>query len=156
MAEKGPLPEGRLDHSAPETLSLKERMMSLSLSNASAREWFSKTRESVRPWAEFVHTKRFGVPKSIAPVPKRIVKNIDTFQGNYLFVFMGLVVFCILTSPFLLVALAACFGACFLISVKNQDKKITVMGCYLKNKSRCYQVVPTLHQLTPEGKCEFS
>ncbi|XP_012946782.1 prenylated Rab acceptor protein 1-like [Aplysia californica] len=103
-------------------------MMSLSLSNASAREWFSKTRESVRPWAEFVHTKRFGVPKSIAPVPKRIVKNIDTFQGNYLFVFMGLVVFCILTSPLLLVALAACFGACYLISVKNQDKKITVMG----------------------------
>ncbi|GFS18519.1 PRA1 family protein [Elysia marginata] len=102
--------------------------MSLSLSNTSAREWFSRTKESVKPWGDFLNTKRMGVPKSVSPLPKRVVKNVEHFQGNYLFVFMGLVLFCVLTSPMLLVAIAACLGACYLISLKNQDRKITVLG----------------------------
>ena len=66
----------------------------MALSNVSAREWFSKTRESVKPWSEFISTGRFEVPKSVQPLPKRIVKNVEHFQGNYLFVFMGLIIFC--------------------------------------------------------------
>lgn len=69
--------------------------MALTLSNASAREWFQRTRERVRPWAEFINTKRFKMPNTMAPLPNRIVKNIETFQGNYLFVFIGLVFFCL-------------------------------------------------------------
>jgi anoctamin-1 len=68
--------------------------MALSLSNATAREWFSKTRDGIHPWGEFVNTGRFQTPKSVAPLPKRIMKNIEHFQSNYLFVFIGLVVFC--------------------------------------------------------------
>nr|AXI69351.1 prenylated Rab acceptor protein 1 [Cepaea nemoralis] len=127
MADKN-LPEGQLDYSLPEKQSLKDRIMSVSLSSASAREWFSKTRESVKPWHEFLNTSKFALPKTMAPFPKRIVKNIEAFQGNYLFVFMGLVVFCILTSPLLLVAIAACLGACYIISIKNHEHKVTVMG----------------------------
>jgi len=103
-------------------------MMSVSLTSASAREWVAKTRERVRPWTEFLNTKRFAAPKSLAPVPKRLMKNIDTFQGNYLFVFCGLVVFCILTSPMLLVALAACLGACYMINVRAETSKMAIMG----------------------------
>lgn len=130
MADKEILIEGQLDFSgAPtENTNIKDRLMALSLSNASAREWFSKTRESVKPWGEFINTKRMGMPKSVAPLPKRVVKNIEHFQGNYLFVFLGLVIFCILTSPMLLVAIGACLGACYLISIKNQDRKITILG----------------------------
>ncbi|XP_059142630.1 prenylated Rab acceptor protein 1-like [Physella acuta] len=128
MADKENLLDGHLDYSPPEKQNLKNRIMSLALSNVSAREWFSKTRESVKPWQEFLNSKKFSVPKSVAPLPKRIVKNIDNFQGNYLFVFLGLVVVCIITSPLLLVAIAACLGACYIISIKNQDRKITVMG----------------------------
>ncbi|XP_060585544.1 prenylated Rab acceptor protein 1-like isoform X2 [Ruditapes philippinarum] len=104
------------------------RIMALSLSNATAREWFSKTRDGIRPWGEFVNTGRFQTPKSVAPLPKRIMKNIEHFQSNYLFVFIGLVVFCILTSPMLLVAIAACLGACYIISLKNKDNKLKIMG----------------------------
>jgi len=128
MDEKESFLEGSLDNSAPKSASFKERMMSLTLTNASAREWFAKTRERVRPWSEFLNTKNFAVPKSVAPIPKRVMKNIDSFQGNYLFVFLGLVLFCILTSPMLLIALAACLGACYMINVKNENQKITVMG----------------------------
>ncbi|KAK3107354.1 hypothetical protein FSP39_012584 [Pinctada imbricata] len=102
--------------------------MSLSLSNVSAREWLTKTREGIKPWGEFLNTGKFQVPKSVAPLPKRVVKNIEHFQSNYLFVFVGLVVFCILTSPMLLIAIAACLGACYIISLKNQERKIKVMG----------------------------
>jgi len=130
MADKATLlPEGSLDNSSPDLApSLKDRMMSLSISNVSARELFTKTRERVKPWGEFLNTKRFAMPKSVAPVPKRIVKNIDNFQGNYLFVFMGLVVFCILTSPMLLIAIGVCLGACYMISNKNQERKVSIMG----------------------------
>lgn len=68
--------------------------MALSLSNASAREWFAKARDGIRPWGEFINTARFQTPKTLAPVPKRIIKNIEHFQSNYLFVFLGLVVVC--------------------------------------------------------------
>lgn len=68
--------------------------MAISLSNVSAREWFYKTREKVKPWGDFINTKNFKMPNSMAPLPKRIIKNIDNFQGNYLFVFLGLVFFC--------------------------------------------------------------
>ncbi|GFN91285.1 pra1 family protein [Plakobranchus ocellatus] len=128
MADKENLLEGDLDHTPAESPTFKDRLMAVSLSNTTAREWFSRTRESVKPWGDFINTKRMGVPKSVAPLPKRIVKNIEHFQGNYLFVFMGLVIFCILTSPMLLVAIAACLGACYLISIKNQERKITIMG----------------------------
>ncbi|BFZ25447.1 hypothetical protein BsWGS_28486 [Bradybaena similaris] len=102
--------------------------MSLSLSNVAAREWFAKTRDSVKPWPEFLNTSKFGLPKSLAPLPKRILRNIESFQSNYLFVFIGLFVFCVLTSPLLLLAIAACLGACYIVSVRNHDRKVTVMG----------------------------
>ena len=69
-------------------------MAQITLSNVQWREWLQKKRESVHPWGDFVNYQKFKVPKSIAPVGKRIIKNVDRFQNNYLFVFMGLVVFC--------------------------------------------------------------
>lgn len=33
-----------------------------------------------------------------------------------------------LTSPVLLIAMAACLGACYIINIKNADKKIVIMG----------------------------
>lgn len=75
------------------------RLMAFSLSNVSAREWFHKTRERVKPWGDFLNTKNFKMPTSVAPLPKRIIKNIDSFQGNYLFVFLGLFFFCVWVIP---------------------------------------------------------
>ncbi|XP_076438317.1 prenylated Rab acceptor protein 1-like [Babylonia areolata] len=126
MAEKGSL-EGNIDASPSETQSLN-KLMTMSLSNVSAREWFSKTRERVKPWGEFINTKHFKMPSSMAPLPKRLVKNVEHFQGNYLFVFMGLVLFCLLTSPMLLVAMAVCLGACYIINIKSADKPLVLMG----------------------------
>lgn len=120
--------EGNIE--TPDRNSSFERkgIMSISLSNVSAREWISKTREGIKPWGEFINTGKFKVPKSITPVPRRIIKNIELFQSNYMFVFIGLVLFCILTSPMLLIAIAACLGACYIISIKNAENKLKLFG----------------------------
>merc|ERR1711976_117563 len=114
--------------SAPEPAGKTGVMATMTLSNAQVREWVQKRRESIQPWGDFLNTAKFKLPKSVAPVGKRIVANIEKFQSNYLFVFLLLVVFCILTSPLLLIAIAACLGACYIISIKNADKKFSVMG----------------------------
>ncbi|GAB1598799.1 prenylated Rab acceptor protein 1-like [Argonauta hians] len=106
----------------------KQSKMSLTLSSVTAREWFQKKRETIKPWGDFLNTSKFQVPKNLVEVPKHAMKNIEDFQSNYLFVFIGLVIVCILTSPLLLVALAACIGACYIIRLKNQEKKRVIMG----------------------------
>ncbi|XP_074652812.1 prenylated Rab acceptor protein 1-like [Tubulanus polymorphus] len=103
-------------------------MGSINLTNIQAREWFQKTREKVQPWSVFLSTKKFKLPKTMAPLGPRIVKNVEKFQGNYVFVFLVLVIFCILTSPLLLVAIAASLGACYIISIKNKEQKLKIMG----------------------------
>ncbi|KAK3587718.1 hypothetical protein CHS0354_042509 [Potamilus streckersoni] len=137
--------QGDITVSVAHNQSLKQRLMSISLSNVSAREWLQKRRETIQPWGEFLNTGKLKSPKSLAPLPKRIVKNIEKFQSNYLFVFIGLVIFCVLTSPLLLVAIAACLGACYIISLKNQDKKITVFG----------REVSLAQQYAAVGACSF-
>ena len=69
-------------------------LMSLQLKNVNVREWIQKRREGVQPWTEFFNWGKFKAPKSIAPAGARIVKNIDKFQSNYIFVFVGLFAFC--------------------------------------------------------------
>jgi len=108
--------------------SLTQRMMAVKLSSVQVREWFQRQKESIQPWGEFLNGKKFRVPKSVAPVGQRVVKNFTRFQSNYMFVFLGLLAFCLLTSPVLLLALAACLGACYIISIKNAERKITIMG----------------------------
>ncbi|KAK2165986.1 hypothetical protein NP493_1344g00023 [Ridgeia piscesae] len=102
--------------------------MSMTLTNIRLREWFQKRRESVQPWNIFLSPSNFKLPKAVAPATKRFMSNIEKFQSNYIFVFLGLVAFCLLTSPLLLVAIATSLGACYIISLKNQDRKIRIMG----------------------------
>ena len=69
--------------------------MAVSLSNVQVRDWFQRQRDSIQPWAEFLNTKKFKMPKSVAPVGPRLIKNVNRFQSNYLFVFLGLLLFCL-------------------------------------------------------------
>lgn len=101
--------------------------MALSLSNVTAREMLHKTRERVKPWGDFLDTKKFQLPASLTPLPRRVVGNINEFHGNYLFIFAGLFIFCVLTSPLLLVAIGMCLGAFYAISTRGPEP-LTVMG----------------------------
>jgi len=119
---------GDIDSPPTEKTAFRKGIMSIQLANIQYREWFNKRRDSVAPWGEFFNTSKFKAPKTFPKVGTRVVANIEKFQSNYLFVFLGLVAFCILTSPLLLIAIAASLGACYIVSLKNAEKPITLMG----------------------------
>nr|CAB3265386.1 prenylated Rab acceptor protein 1-like [Phallusia mammillata] len=92
------------------------------------RDWVNKRRQTIQPWSEFINTTKFRKPTSAANLSKRAVKNIQHYQTNYIFVFTGLIVYCIITSPLLLIAIGVFLGACYIIHVKNEQQNIKVFG----------------------------
>ncbi|XP_073256445.1 prenylated Rab acceptor protein 1-like [Porites lutea] len=93
-----------------------------------AKEWLYKRKTQMKPWAEFFKSSRFSKPKTIAEAGKRVMKNLEDYQSNYILITILLFFYCVLTSPLLLIALSVAGGGCLFISYKNQGKKIQVLG----------------------------
>lgn len=93
-----------------------------------AKQWLEQRRAAVRPWASFVDQRRFGKPRNFGELCKRLAHNVEYFQSNYLFVFLGLIAYCLITSPLLLVALAVFFGACYLLYLRSQHSRLVMFG----------------------------
>lgn len=53
-----------------------------------------KKHAGVRPWSEFFSPHNFSRPKGSGDAVKRVLGNVGRFQSNYLFVFLGLVIYC--------------------------------------------------------------
>jgi len=98
------------------------------LSPQAVGAWWTSRRQNVRAWTVFLNSNKFHLPKTTSQVTERVIRNIDYFQSNYLFVFIILAVYCLLTSPLLLIVLAASFGACYIIKLKNVENQIRVCG----------------------------
>ncbi|XP_066998943.1 prenylated Rab acceptor protein 1 [Anabrus simplex] len=116
------------NHEKVPTKSMFQLPMHISLSSPAAREWFGQRRENVRPWSVFLSTANIRAPSSLPRLSKRVMKNIEYFQSNYLFVFLGLIAYCLITSPILLIAVAGSLGACYILSLKNAERKLTILG----------------------------
>lgn len=104
------------------------KKMAVTFSNIQLQELFQRWRQGVQPWGDFVDVRKFATPKALAPAGRRVLKNIDRFHSNYVFVVVCVIAFAILTSPLLLVAVAISLGASYAVLLKNQDKKIAIMG----------------------------
>jgi len=103
--------------------------VSLNFASPVVREWIQKRREEVRPWTTFVKTSNFNFELQSPPkFTKRFYKNIDHFQSNYVFVFLILFLYCLITSPMLLIFMAISGGLCYYLSSKNTDRKIILGG----------------------------
>merc|ERR1711990_76048 len=102
--------------------------MSLSVAQPLVRDWLAKRRASLRPVGTFFNTANFQVPPSAGRLSKRLVKNIDYFQSNYVLVFLILVLYCLISSPLLLIVIAGTGGAAYFASVKNETRKIAIAG----------------------------
>jgi hypothetical protein len=59
------------------------------------QEWISKRRETLKPWSEFASFSKFKKPTGVGQGASRLVKNVDHFQSNYLFVFIFLAIYCV-------------------------------------------------------------
>ncbi|XP_053737099.1 prenylated Rab acceptor protein 1 [Synchiropus splendidus] len=93
-----------------------------------AKEWLDRRRLSIRPWASFVDQRKFSKPRNFGEFCQRVVKNVEVYNSNYTFIFLGLILYCIISSPMLLIALAVFVGAFYAIHLKSLESKLVIMG----------------------------
>ncbi|KAF2366776.1 Prenylated rab acceptor PRA1 [Trinorchestia longiramus] len=108
----------------------------MQLSSVAAREWLHHRRSNLRPWGLFVTTANFKNPQTLKRWSQRLAKNVEYFQSNYLFVAIGLIIYCLVTSPLLLLVLASMSGACYIASLRQAERALVIAG----------QPVPLPHQ----------
>ena len=65
------------------SLFLNALRFSLTISCNVFREWLAKRREEIRPWGTFVKTTNFEAPTNLPKLTKRLYKNVEYFQSNY-------------------------------------------------------------------------
>ncbi|XP_050316171.1 prenylated Rab acceptor protein 1 [Anthonomus grandis grandis] len=120
---------GEMDTPAdlPKSSSLS-RFLKFSKEMPDPKEWIQQQRQNVRPWLLFIQTSNFKAPASIPRLGKRIMRNIEYFQANYLFVFIGLIIYCLITSPMILIAIAGTFYAGYKLSLRYHEKKLVIFG----------------------------
>lgn len=118
--------------SGQDTKSLFGGKMSLpvpiSVSQPAIKEWFGRRKANIRPLGTFFNTTNFQVPPSAGRLSKRLYKNVDYFQSNYVMVFLVLVLYCLITSPLLIIVLAASGGAAYIAGLKNAERKLSIAG----------------------------
>merc|ERR1712073_189513 len=100
----------------------------ISLSQPAVKEWFGRRKANVRPFGVFFNTSNFQVPPSAGRLTKRLYKNVEYFQSNYVLVFFVLVLYCLITSPLLIIVLAASGGAAYIAGLKNAERKLSIAG----------------------------
>eukprot|EP00039_Didymoeca_costata_P000629 m.46564 g.46564 ORF g.46564 m.46564 type:complete len:206 (-) comp10386_c0_seq2:2377-2994(-) len=81
-------------------------------------------RKELKPWGQFANIARMKKPANMSETMKRVSHNVETFQANYIFVMLILALYCIITSPFLLVALAFLGISSHLIMNERKDRVI--------------------------------
>ena len=60
------------------------------------KEWIANKHSGVQPWTEFLNIRHVSRPKSVGVATSRLLSNLHRYQSNYLFVFLGLVFYCVL------------------------------------------------------------
>lgn len=83
---------------------------------------------SMQSWGSFIDTGKMNLPPSIQLWSKRLVSNLKHFQSNYFCVFLILFIYCILTSPLLLLVLAAIGAVGYVITLKNKEQPVKLFG----------------------------
>ena len=59
-----------------------------------SKEWIQGKHAGVRPWGEFVNVKNVARPRGASDAMRKVFYNVQHFQSNYLFIFLGLVIYC--------------------------------------------------------------
>lgn len=99
------------------------------------RDVLTQQREKIKPWSEFSEQKSFSAPAGLQEWSKRMVKNVEHYQSNYIILFLLLMVYCILTSPLLLIALAVSATGSYAVS-KHEGQTLKIGGKEIPAKYR--------------------
>lgn len=93
-----------------------------------AKDWVTKTSSKLRPWTEFFGFNKISKPRNVTVLLSRVYKNVFYFQNNYVFLFLGLLAYCLFTNPLLLVLLGAWCLVWWLVNYKSVDGDIKCAG----------------------------
>ncbi|KAI6222021.1 Prenylated Rab acceptor protein 1 isoform X2 [Aphelenchoides besseyi] len=93
-----------------------------------AAAWIGARKAGLKPWSEFFNTKKFNVPSS-TNFMSRLQHNLSYFFSNYLCVFIGLLIYCVLTSFVLLLTVIALGGLFY--SIRQRTSKGPVVPASL-------------------------
>lgn len=85
---------------------------------------------TIRSWSQFLDTSRMmKTPSNTNQLQARLLTNLNYFQGNYLCVSLILIIYCILTSPFLMLAIVAYLTALYLVTKRSASgKNLKLLG----------------------------
>ncbi|KAI9582718.1 hypothetical protein GQX74_011935 [Glossina fuscipes] len=92
----------------------------------SPMEILQLVRKSIRPWSEFINTSNFKTAASMQRLTARFVRNLDYFKSNYIFVFIVLMIYCLITSPLILLVLVAVAAASH--KIRQLQASVSIFG----------------------------
>lgn len=118
------MPLGELDG----TISNLAQSAKYNLTNLTLKQLFFDLWSKLQSWGSFIDTSKMMLPQSIQQWSKRLVTNFKHFQSNYIFVFIILCFYCILTSPLLLLVLAAIAAVAYILTLKNAERPFKLFG----------------------------
>ncbi|KAL5279023.1 RABAC1 family protein [Megaselia abdita] len=105
------------------------------------------TRKNIRPWSEFLNTNNYKTVASVQRLSGRFIRNLAYFQSNYICIFLVFMVYCLITSPLILIVLAGSFYLCYRIRKANTN--FTLFGRQLNTNQQCIALniacVPVLY-----------
>lgn len=117
-------PMGELDGAINSlAMAAKHNLASMSVKQLILTRW-----KAMKSWGGFIDTSKMVLPANVQLWSRRLIKNLTNFQSNYLCVFVILLIYCILTSPLLLLALGASLGACYIVALKNAERPVKFFG----------------------------
>ncbi|KAI1287264.1 Prenylated Rab acceptor protein 1 [Halotydeus destructor] len=100
----------------------------IDLKNLSIKDLYQNKWKKMQTWGSFIDTNKMKTPASTMQWSRRIIKNLEHFQGNYICVLLILIIYCVLTSPLLLLALAASMGLGYIVTLKNAESPLKLFG----------------------------
>ena len=95
---------------------------------SSIKDLAIRTSSKLRPWSEFFRFTKVSKPKNVSSLLSRVYHNIFYFQNNYIFLFLGLVAYCLFTNPLLLLIIGAWCLIWWVINYKTVDGEIKCAG----------------------------
>lgn len=97
-------------------------------------ELIHKIRQSLRPWTVFFNISNFKSAVSMQRLNNRVMRNLSYFQSNYIFVFIVLMIYCLITSPLtLLVVAGVAYGS---HKIRSMNSDFQLMGHSLSPKQQ--------------------
>lgn len=101
----------------------------------SIKEALQITRKNIRPWSEFLNTNNYKTVASVQRLSGRFIRNLAYFQSNYICIFLLFMIYCLITSPLILVVLA---GSLYLsYRLRKANTNFAFFGRELNSNQQC-------------------